>query len=410
MRVACIEPPVRPNMIRKRTTLAATWFLPVMAILALTTFGCKRSAPAPQMSPPEVMVMDVVQKDIPIYADWIGTLDGMVNAQIHAQVSGYLMAQCYKEGDLVHKGDLLFEIDARPFQAALDKAKGQLAEAQANLDMTAIDVKRYTPLAKDNAISQQELDNAIQSNKGAQAALESAQAAVQQAELNLGFTKVTSPIDGIAGIAEAQVGDLVGPSSAELTAVSTVDPIKVYFPISEQEYMLAMDSRIAQGRGDMVSGKTITNLVLVLANGETYPHKGAIVTADRQVNIKTGTIRIAGLFPNPHWILRPGQYAHVQLPIKMLKGALLVPQRAVMETQGSYHVVIVDKNNRASIRTVETGDRSGSLWVIAKGLNPGERVVVEGVQKAREGAIVNPKPYTISPASAPAAGTNAPAP
>ncbi|MDD5678649.1 MAG: efflux RND transporter periplasmic adaptor subunit [Kiritimatiellae bacterium] len=396
-------------MIRKRT-IAAAWALSAVVILALAASGCKRAAHAPPMAPPEVMVMNVVQKDVAIYGDWIGTLDGMVNAQIHAQVSGYLMAQCYTEGDLVHKGDLLFQIDPRPFQAALDKARGQLAEAQANLDLTAINVKRYTPLAKNNAISQQELDNAIQSNKGAQAALESAQAAVQQADLNLEFTKVTSPIDGIAGIAEAQVGDLVGPSSSELTAVSTVDPIKVYFPISEQEYMLAMENRMAQGRGDMASGHTTNNLELILANGETYPDLGAIVTADRQVNVKTGTIRIAALFPNPHFILRPGQYAHVRLPIKTLAGALLVPQRAIIETQGSYHVVVVDKNNQASIRTVQTGDRSGSLWVIAKGLNPGDRVVVEGMQKAREGTLVNPKPFIAEAGPAPAAGTNASTP
>jgi len=394
-------------MIRKRT-LAAAWTLSVIAILALATSGCKRAAHTPQMVPPDVMVMDVVQKDVSIYGDWIGTLDGMVNAKIHAQVSGYLMAQGYKEGELVHKGDLLFQIDPRPFQAALDKAKGELDQARANLDLTAIDVKRYTPLAKDNAISQQELDDAIQSNKGAQAALETSQAAVQQAELNLEFTKITSPIDGIAGIAEAQVGDLVGPNSSELTAVSTVDPIKVYFPISEQEYMLAMESRVAKGKEDVTSGHTTNALELVLANGETYPHKGTIIIADRQVNIKTGTIRIAGLFPNPSFILRPGQYAHVRLPVKMLAGALLVPQRAVTETQGNYHVVVVDKNNRASIRTVQTGDRNGSFWIIAKGLNPGERVVVEGMQKAREGAIVNPKPYIMEAGPAPATGTNSP--
>lgn len=396
-------------MIRKLKR-AAAWAPSAIVILALATFGCKRAAHIPQMGPPEVLVVEVVQKDVQIYGDWIGTLDGMVNAQIHAQVSGYLMAQCYKEGDLVHKGDLLFEIDPRPFQATRDKAKGELDQAQANLDLTAIDVKRYTPLAKNNAISQQELDDAIQSNKGAQAALETARATVKQAELNLEFTKVTSPIDGIAGIAEAQVGDLVGPNSSELTAVSTVDPIKVYFPISEQEYMLAMESRLAQGRGPMTSGYTTNNLELVLANGATYPHKGTIFTADRQVNIKTGTIRIAGLFSNPNFILRPGQYAHVRLPIKIFAGALLVPQRAVVETQGSYHVVVVDQNNRASIRTVQTGDRSGSFWIVTKGLNTGERVVVEGIQKAREGAPVNPKPYIAETGPVTAVGTNAPAP
>ncbi len=394
-----------------KLTREQVWVLSTSIILVVAVCGCKRAKPAQQMGPPTVMVAPAVQQEINIYGNWIGTLDGMVNAQIHAQVSGYLMTQCYKEGDLVHKGDLLFQIDPRPFQAAFDKAKGQMAEAQADLDMTAIDVKRYTPLAKNNAISQQELDNAIQSNKGAQAALESAQAALKQAELNLEFTRITSPIDGIAGIAEAQVGDLVGPNSGELTAVSTVDPIKVYFPISEQEYMLAMDNRLAQGRGDMVTGRVTNNLELILANGETYPYKGAVVTADRQVNIKTGTIRIAGLFPNPRWILRPGQYAHVRLPVKRIGDALLVPQRAVAETQGSYHVVVVDKSNRASIRTVQVGDRSDTSWIITKGLNPGERVVVEGIQKAREGALVNPQPYVVAAVPGmPPAGTNPPAP
>ncbi|MDP2989736.1 MAG: efflux RND transporter periplasmic adaptor subunit [Kiritimatiellota bacterium] len=394
-------------MIIKRP-LAAAWALSAIVILTLATFGCKRAAHAPQMGPPEVMVMDVVQKDVPIYGDWIGTLDGMVNAQIRAQVSGYLMAQCYQEGALVHKGDLLFQIDPRPFQAARDKANGQMAEAQANLDMTAINVKRYTPLAKNNAISQQELDNAIQSNKGAQASLESAQAAVQQAELNLGFTKVTSPIDGIAGIAEAQVGDLVGPNSSELTAVSTVNPIKVYFPISEQEYMKAMEKRITQD-SEHAMHRT-NNLELVLTDGRTYPHKGTIILADRQVNIKTGTIRIAGLFPNPDNILRPGQYAHIRFVIQMYKDAILVPQRAVTETQGTYHVVVVDQNNRASIRTVAVGERSGALWIVKQGLNSGERVVVEGTQKVREGTIVNPQPYQPDAGKTPETGTNIPVP
>jgi RND family efflux transporter MFP subunit len=378
-------------MIRKRTR-ATAWAPSAVLILALAAFGCRR-APPPQMAPPEVMVMDVVQMDVPIYGSWIGTLDGMVNAQIRAQVSGYLMAQCYQEGAFVHKDDLLFQIDPRPFQAALDKAKGQMAEAQANLDLTDINVKRYTPLAENNAISQQELDNAVQANKGAQAALESARAAVQQAELNLGFTKITAPIDGIAGIAEAQIGDLVGPGTAELTAVSTVDPIKVYYPISEQEYMLAMETRMARGRDDITFGRTTNNLELILANGETYPHKGAIVLADRQVNVRMGTIRIAGLFPNPDNILRPGQYAHIRMVIRMHKDALLVPQRAVNDMQGNYQVVVVDQNNRASIRTVQMGERSGTLWIVKQGLQAGERVVVEGTQKAREGTIVNPQPY-----------------
>ncbi len=372
--------------------------------------GCHKKSSAPQMMAPDVLVTDVFQKDVPIYGDWIGTLDGMVNAQIHAQVSGYLKSQNYKEGDFVRQGDLLFEIDARPFQAALDKANGDLARAQANLDMTAIDVKRYTPLAKDNAISQQELDNAIQSNKGAQAALESARAAVQQAELNLEFTKITSPINGIAGIAEAQVGDLVGPSSLALMAVSTVDPIKVYFPISEQEYLWAAEKRLAERRGSADGAQVKNNLELILANGRLYPHKGNIVIADRQVNIKTGTIRIAGLFPNPDRMLRPGQYAHVRFVVEVIKDALLVPRRAVVEMQSTFYVVVVDNNDKASIRPVRTGATIGSFIVITEGLKLGERVVVEGAQKAREGMLVNPKPYKVESETTPESVTKEPMP
>ena len=394
----------------KLSRLKLRIFSGMAIVMTLVVGGCKPALHAPGMGSPDVLVMDVVQKDVPIYGDWIGTLDGFVNAQIHAQVSGYLKSQNYKEGDFVHKDDLLFEIDPRPFQAALDKAQGDLDQAKANLDMTSIDVKRYTPLAKDNAISQQELDNAIQSNKGAQAALEACQASVMQAKLNLEFTRITSPIDGIAGIAEAQVGDLVGPNSSELTAVSTVDPIKVYFPISEQEYLWAMERRLTEGKKGMSGAHATNNLELVLSNGQIYPHKGNIVIADRQVNIKTGTIRIAGLFPNPDHILRPGQYAHVRFVVQMLKNALIVPQRAVAETQGSYHVIVVDNNNRASIRTVQMGESSGQFIVITSGLNPGERVVVEGIQKARDGVIVNVKPYIAEAAPGPAAGTNAPMP
>ena len=379
------------NLLR-RMALAAVALIACSAIS-----GCKRATPKPQMAPPDVMVTEVIQKDVPIYRDWIGTLDGFVNASIHAQVSGYLMTQNYKEGEFVHKGDLLFQIDPRPFQAALDKAKGDLNQAQANLEMTEIDVKRYTPLAKENAISQQELDNAIQANKGASAALAACKAAVQQAELNLEFTKITAPIDGISGIAEAQIGNLVGPNTSELTAVSTVDPIKVYFPVSEQEYLMAEERGIA--RDEQIA--TTNNVELILANGQVYPHKGTLVLADRQVNIKTGTIRIAGLFPNPNNILRPGQYAHVQFPVQIQKNALLVPQRAVIEMQGAYHVAVVDKNNRVAIRAVQMGERSGSFWVAKQGLSPGDRVIVEGVQKVRDGIPVNPQPY-------PAAATDHP--
>ncbi|MBU4200613.1 MAG: efflux RND transporter periplasmic adaptor subunit [Verrucomicrobia bacterium] len=397
------------NQIKQSQLMARSCFAAGI-VMTLVMVGCKPAGPAPQMGAPDVLVMDVVQKDVPIYGEWIGTLDGMVNAKINAQVSGYLKSQNYTEGDLVRKGDLLFQIDPRPFQATLDKSQGELNQAQANLDLTAINVKRYTPLAKDNAISQQELDDAIQSNKGAQAALETCQAAVQQAELNLEFTKITSPIDGIAGIAEAQVGDLVGPNSSELTAVSTVDPIKVYFPISEQEYLWAMSKRLAEGDDALKAAHTTNNLELVLANGQRYPHPGRIVLADRQVNIRTGTILLAGLFPNSQHVLRPGQYARVRLVVQTLKDALLVPQRAVIETQGAYNLAVVDEQNKVSIRAVQVGDNSGSFTVIREGVRAGERVVVEGIQKARQGAVVNPQPYKMEADPAPAAGTNIPAP
>lgn len=396
---------------QKKLIRLATWLLPVLLMAsALIVFICKRSAHQPEMQPPDVMVMDVIQKDVPIYGDWIGTLDGLVNAQINAQVSGYLISQKYREGTLVHKGDLLFEIDARPFQAVLDKAKGQLAQAEARLGKTALDVKRYAPLAKTSAISQEELDDAVQANLAAKAAVDSAQAQVQEAELNLGFTRITSPIDGIAGIAEAQVGDLVGPSSPQLTMVSTVDPIKVYFPISEQEFLLAAEKMLAAEKNGITNEPHEKTLDLTLVDGRKYPHKGRVIIVDRQVNIRTGTILIAGLFDNPEQLLRPGQYAHVRAVVKTRPDATLVPQRAVIETQGAYSVIVVDKNNCSSIRSVQMGERHEQFWIVNQGLHPGERVIVEGTQKVREGTIVNPKPYQPSVDSAPATGTNTPAP
>lgn len=396
---------------RKRLIRFMAWFLPVLVLAtALIVFLYKRSAHSPAIEPPEVLVMDVIQKDVPIYGNWIGTLDGMVNAQIRAQVSGYLMTQAYREGSLVNKGDLLFEIDPRPFQAALDKAAGQLAQAQAHQGKTELDVKRYTPLAKTSAISQEELDDAVQANLAAKAAVDSALAQVQEAKLNLGFTRITSPVTGIAGIAEAQVGDLVGPSSPKLTTVSQVDPIKVYFPISEQEYMRVAEKIITDERNGMTNAHHHKDLELILVDGFKYPQKGEVIIADRQVNIRTGTIRIAGLFPNPGYILRPGQYAHVRSVMQMCKGALLVPQRAVIETQGTYSVVVVDKNNRASIRPVQMGDRSGEFWIVSQGLKPGEKVVVEGTQKVREGALVTPRPYVPDVTPTSVDETNTPVP
>jgi len=328
---------------------------------------------------------------VPIEGEWVGTLEGYVNAQISPQVSGYLIRQDYKEGALVRKGQVLFEIDPRPFQAALDQAKGQLAQAEARMANADINVKRDIPEAEAHAIPQSQLDTDTQSLRGAKAAVEADQAAVEQAELNLGYTKVLSLIDGIAGVNTVQVGNLVGPSTV-LTAVSQVNPIKVYFPISEQEYL-----RMADGGGpgsvDFITHASRIPLQLTLAEASVYPHPGRIVFADRQVDAQTGTIQIVGEFPNARNLLRPGQYARIQAPTGFITGALLVPQAAVDQQQGTHQVTVVGADNRAQFRTVEVGPRVGTLWVITSGLKPGERVVVAGAEKAKEGEPVNPTRY-----------------
>jgi len=325
-----------------------------------------------------------------VYSEWVATLDGYVNAQVRPQVSGYIIKQNYKEGSLVQKGQVLFEIDPRPFKAALDRAKGDLAQAEAQLGKSTLDVERDTPLVKARAIAQSQLDNEVQAKLGAQAAVESAKAAVEQAELNLEWTKVTSLVDGIAGIAQVQIGNLVG-SNSILTSVSQVDPIKAYFPISEQAYVLA------QKQSSVVSSKhTISffgdSLDLILTDGSTYPRKGRILLADRQVDPNTGTIRIVAALPNPGNILRPGQYGRVHVETNMKKGALLIPQSAVAQSQGSYQVAVVSGDHKVSMRTVKPGETVGTMWVIDEGLKPGEQVVVEGLQRLKEGTLVSSKP------------------
>ena len=354
---------------------------------------------------PDVEVVQVEQKDVPIFGEWIGTLDGFTNADVRAQVTGYIMRQGYQEGAFVKKGQLLFEIDPRPFQAALDQAEGQLAQAKAILanaqavqGRTELDVTRYTPLAKVQAASQQDLDNAIQNNLAAKATvatgeaqIKTAEAAVETAKINLDFTRLVAPIDGIAGQAQLQVGALVNLSSGPVTSVSTVDPIKVYFTVGEPQY-LAWRKRFPTETTRQAADKNL-RLELILADGSTYAHEGAFYFADRQVNESTGAIRIAGLFPNPGNILRPGGYGKVRAAIRLQQNALLVPQRSVSELQGSYQVATVDGKNKISIRAVKVGDRVGQQWIIEDGLKPGERVVAEGVQKVRPGLQVNPRPF-----------------
>ncbi|HEY3620550.1 MAG TPA: efflux RND transporter periplasmic adaptor subunit [Candidatus Sulfotelmatobacter sp.] len=357
----------------------------------LSLLGCSKSGVHAEAPPPEVEVAPVAQQDVPLYTECISTLDGFVNAQIQPQVTGYLLKQNYQEGTTVHKGDALFDIDPRPFEAALAKTQGQLAEADAQLGKTKLDVARDTPLAEQSAIPQAQLDNDIQANAAAVALVAAASAQVEQAKLNLEFTKVRSLIDGIAGLAKAQIGDLVGPTTV-LTTVSQIQPIKAYFAISEQEYLKFAERINAVAEGRKRAGEKRT-LELILSDGSVYPQKGWVVLADRQVDVKTGTIRLAGAFDNPGSILRPGMFGRVRAVTDIDKGALLVPQRAVVEAQGSYSVVVVGPDDKASIRPVKTGERVNQMWVITEGIKAGEQIIVEGGQKAKEGAPVRPKPF-----------------
>jgi len=378
----------------KGPVLTKVLSLTMLAALSSAMLGCGRTQAAAPPLPPEVTVVPVVQQDVPVYSEWITTLDGYVNAQVRPQVSGYIIRQNYKEGSLVRKGEVLFEIDPRPFQAALDRAKGDLAQAQAQLGKSILDVERDTPLAEAKAIAQSQLDNEIQAKLGAQALIESDKAVVEQAELNLEWTKVTSLVDGIAGIAQIQIGNLVG-SNSVLTSVSQLEPIKAYFPISERDYVLVQKNSNA-----ILSKHAIgffgNSLELILTDGSLYDQKGKILLADRQVDPNTGTIRIVAAFPNPGNVLRPGQYGRVRVETGMKKGALLTPQSAVARSQGSYQVAVVGSDRKVSMRAVKPGQTVGTMWVIDEGLKPGEQVVVEGLQRVKEGSLVTPKPAKLS--------------
>ena len=436
----------------------------VIAVAAVAMLlGFARSSKPAQAAPPvlAVGVVQVEQKNVPIYSEWIGTTEGMVNAELKAQVTGYLLRQDYKEGSFVKKGQLLFEIDPRPFQAALDQANGQVAQyqgqveqatsqitqaeaqlaqansqllqaqarleqARANQVKTELDVKKYQPLAEQKAVTQQDLDNALQANTAAKAQvdaekagveaaraqmahasaeiktahagvatakgqLENAQATAKTAALNLSFTRIVSPIDGIAGMAQAQVGDLVSTTSNPLTTVSTLDPIKVYFTLSEQDYLRYTKPFL--GSAEQSGSLDHLELELILSDGTTYPEKGTFYFADRQVDPKTGAIRMAGVFPNPNNGLRPGQFGRVRAVTSTQEDALMVPQRAVSELQGTYQVAVVGPDNKVSFRVVKVGEKSGSMWVINEGLKPGETIVAEGTIKVRPGMVVKPMPF-----------------
>jgi membrane fusion protein (multidrug efflux system) len=396
----------------------------------LTIFGCQKEQKAGPPPPPVVEVVGVTEKDVPVFAEWVGTLDGLVNATIRAQVQGYLIKRNYQEGDFVRKGQVLFEIDPREFKAAVEQAKAVLNQAKGAVDQTKaalekakaevsqqearwttakVNLARIKPLAEQNAVSQKDLDDAIGMELSSRSAVEAAkagvgvaeanivateaqvlgaQAAVEKAQLNLSFTKITSPIEGIAGMAKAQIGNLVGPGSQEeLTTISTIDPIKCYIAASEQEYMRTEEARKKR------SGQGKVPLELILSDGSTYPKKGEFAFADRQVDVRTGTIRVATLFPNPQNILRPGQFGRVRAEMGIKKNALVIPQRAVSELQGRYMVAVVSPENKVAIKPVKVGQWTGQLWVIEEGLKTGEKVVAEGIQKVRDGMAVSPKPY-----------------
>ena len=390
----------------------ARWFAFAMLLgpVFFALAGCSKTAAsaAPPMGPIPVSTVRVSTSDVPLKGTWVGTLDGFVNANIQPQVSGYLIRQLYQEGSMVSKGQVLFQIDPRPFQATLEQAQGQvgqaqgqLGQAQAQLGLTQINVNRDTPLADQHAIAQSQLDNdkqqALNSQAGvrtAQASISAAQANVANAKLNVGFTQVRSLISGVAGQATTQVGNLVNPQSV-LTAVSQLDPIKVYFSISDSEY-LALTRRAQQGHGDLLHTGANLPLTLTLANGEVFPHTGHIVFVDRQINQQTGAIRIAAAFPNPGSVLRPGQFGRVSAETEVLHNVLLVPQIAVTELQGIEQVYTVGADHKVHVVNVTLGPQVGPDWVITSGLAPGTQIITDNLQKLKDGVPVNPQMTTAS--------------
>ncbi|MGH7914965.1 MAG: efflux RND transporter periplasmic adaptor subunit [Candidatus Binataceae bacterium] len=380
-------------MPRESARLAAVAFA---AALALAALACKKTAPATAPRTPEVVVTDVIQRDVPIYSEWVGTTEGFVNAQIHPKVSGYLLKQNYKDGDHVKEGQLLFQIDDREYKAALDQALGNLAQMEAQWKQNQQVLARYTALFKAAVISKQEFDTQTQNTRATAAQVQAAQAAVESARLNLQWTRVTSPIGGVAGIAKTQVGDLVGPTTL-LTTVSQIDPIKVTFPISEREYLhFAERIRQHEKKG---AAKNEPELQMILANGKTYEYPGHFYVANRQVNLQTGTILIQGIFPNPDHLLRPGLYAKIRVAADVQRGALLIPQGAVLETQGQSQVAVVAADNRVSLRAVKIGKQAGDLRIIKEGLKPGERIITQGLQKVTDGMKVKPRFVPAEPES-----------
>lgn len=386
--------------------------LAAASALVVWLTACGEDAP-PAPPPPEVLVVEAARRDVPLVSEWLGTTEGSVDAQIRSQVAGYLVSRDYQEGQRVQKGDLLFRIDPRTFRAALEQARGDLGRAQAELEIARLDVVRYTPLVKEGAVSRQEFDNAVQRQRSGEALVQAARAAVEKAEVELSFTEIRSPIEGIVGIAKAQLGDFVGPNDpAPLTSVSQLDPIRVSFPLSEQEYL-----RFAPAFSQALDERGFQRdaLQMVLADGSVYPHRGTGYPAGREIDPKTGTITVKGVFPNPGLVLRPGLYARVRVETSVLTGAIVVPQRALQDLQGGAQLAVVKPDDTVDLRSVGKGPSWGSFVVIERGLEAGERVIVEGVQKVRPGMRVMAKPAPpeltgAPPAETPPAPAPAPAP
>ena len=377
-------PEMRSSLFRMEAQLVLFCLLATVFVAA----GCGSPKEAPAIPSPEVEVVSVLQKDVPIFSEWVATLDGYVNAQIQPQVAGYVIRQTYKEGSFVRQGQILFQIDPRPLQALLDQAQAQLAQAQAQLGKTEMDVNRDTPLAKERAIAQSQLDNDMQARAAAKAAVKAAEAQVEQARLNLEFTDVKSLVDGIAGIAQVQIGNLVNPTTA-LTTVSQVNPIKAYFAISEQEYIHFADRINTETQKNVPTNGPPFDLIL--ADGSVYPHKGVGLLTNRQVDVATGSIQVICSFPNPKNSLRPGQFGRLRAAPEVRNGALLVPQKAVTELQGTYQLAVVGADNKVSIRAIRVGDRVGPEWIVESGVKAGELVIVEGLQKVQNGSTVKIK-------------------
>ena len=368
-----------------------------MATALCWAMGCGSSEPTTPAAP-DVYVTQVTSKDVPVYAEWVGSTEGYNNADIRPQVKGYLLKRNYDQGRVVQTNQLLFEIDPRQFQAEVDSALGQLGEAKAMLGRSAGHVKRYRPLAAEGAVSEQELDDAVQAKLGDEATVVSAKARVEQANLNLGWTKIRSPIEGIAGIAVAQIGDLVSPETI-LTTVSQLNPIKVNFPISEQQYMQLVKFNKQASSGHI--GESGARLQLYLSDGQEWPERGTPYVLGREVDPLTGTILVEGRFPNPKNVLRPGQFARVRAQVAVEKDALVIPQKAVNDVQGTYNVYVVESDDTVKVQSVEIGETYGSDWIIKKGLSKGERIIVKGFEKVRSGMKVVPKPMKTSKSADP---------